>query len=468
MRILGRTIQTVVWLIFAVLVTFGSTVYFLGHIISYSAVSIYSVLLWGAALCNVFLIFLILRLITEKNPGLFFLAGKPALFLEAACFFILLAAGLYFRLGAEFYGLWTGEDSAVAQAAMVGTEGAGQAEGLLAGGPVASAYVFLLHKCYQVMGNRGIVAAGMQLFLFLTAGILLYFLIRRAWGRVSAVFVWGCLMLLPDGIRFSMESVPGILPLFGAVLLGWILYGCALGLAGRGRGRRLSVGQAAWLGLVPVLCCAGWSVYVGLKQALLTDGILFPGDGPALWESSLTVLGRGILLLGLAALLAFWLSGERWAAAACMTAAILLLAVQLLGLDGGNICGVLLCVMLSLLAGVTARALLCPQADGGDGETFRKAALKGGRTDPAREKGRPEQDPGLPAGQQGEKARALTDGAGITGYREAGEMEIYIPSSMEIPRRAPRARQDFDREFDESELVYDIEILEDADFDIGD
>lgn len=468
MRILGRTVQTVIWLIFAVLVVFFSTVYFLDQVISYSAVSVYSIVLWGAVLFNTFLLLLVAHLALGRNPGFLRLGGFSAAAVELACFLVLLGAGLYFRLGETFASLWRESGSVLVQAAMAGEDaalsGAG-AESVASGGILFSAYVSLLRQGYLLFGNRELVAPGMQLILFFVTAVLLYFLIRRSWGSITAVFVWGCLMLLPGMLRFSVESDPFVLLLLSAVLAGWILHGFLGWLIARIRGRRLSRGQEAWMDLVPVGLCAAWSVYVSLRQGWtfpdglpVTDVSALAGTG--LWRNSVTVSGQEILLFGLAALLMFLFLEERREVSAYAVMAAVLLLLQLLGLDGGGGCGVLLYAVLSLLAGTGVEALIFSGGAQIAAEETGERRTAGTREKTGRRKKTERMVSHAPEPEKSSEPAAAPE--------TAPRPEIYLPKSMEIPRRKTRARLEFDRDFDESELKYDIEVLEDEDYDLRD
>ncbi|MCD7806465.1 MAG: hypothetical protein LUH19_03880, partial [Lachnospiraceae bacterium] len=86
-------------------------------------------------------------------------------------------------------------------------------------------------------------------------------------------------------------------------------------------------------------------------------------------------------------------------------------------------CRAVLCVVMSLLLGITLRGL-----------------LMGGSLQ-AEEQTPPQED------------------------EEAGPSEIFIPKSMEIPARKKKAKIDYDRDFSESEMKFDIEIPEEEEFD---
>lgn len=472
MRIVGRMAQSAVWLVFSVLVAFGSTVYFLDRIISDSAVSVYSVVLWSAALINIFLLLLILRLIVNKMPGSLALTGAFAVITELACFLILTGAGLYFRLGTDFAHLWKGGSLALSEAAMVGEDALLTLDGtdaLSSAGYIPAAYVRLLHQCYLLLGNREFVAPGVQLALYLIAGVLFYFLVRRVRGSVSAIFVWGGLMLLPEMIRFSVESSPFILVFLGAVLLGWVLHilaGFVRYLMHRSGPDRRPV---AWLDLVPAVLCCVWSVYDSLRQGWsFNTGFFAAGSlgfrDTGLWKSGVAIAGQEILFAGMAVSLIFLFVEERWEASLYALMAVLLLILQLLGLDSEGGLGVLLCVVLSLMAGTGVEALLLLGRKDKGRKTPEGSRVSAGAFAPQETRGDAGAGEFHGCGPEEEPAASEKDPEPAV-RKEERKTEIFIPGSMEIPKRKPRARLEFDREFDESELKYDIEVLEDEDYD---
>ncbi|MCD8379394.1 MAG: hypothetical protein LUC95_03495, partial [Lachnospiraceae bacterium] len=303
----------------------------------------------------------------------------------------------------------------------------------------------------------------------------------------------GGLMLLPQMVRASMYCSPEILLFLVTVILGWILHLCL--------DKRLEGGGAVLLDFCVVVLFIMGCVYVDRSGWVLVSAETF-------FERALAVSGQAAFIPGILCAVIFLFLKVRRTAAVYMLMAVVLIAIQMLGFADSVGCDAALGVVMSILLGISLDGLLlkepalqkvkagqeekkpdfevlseesfpgeeeaagkevkevsaeenvadAPQTDGEITEnSVMNAAVLKAESSTAEEK---------ESGTSGE----ITPAGEITGPAAAQDAadsapEIYIPASMEIPKRKKRARIDFDREFSEEEMNFDLEVEDDEEFD---
>ncbi|MCD8326780.1 MAG: hypothetical protein LUC90_08925 [Lachnospiraceae bacterium] len=443
MKKLGDALQALVWLLFTVAVGFGSTVYYFNTIASFAATDVIGLVLWGVLILMVFVLALLLHQLTDRKPGFFRLGDGAALVLEMICCVILVAGGIYLRIGQEFVAFWSEQgENPVVEAAYVTALGLTESWSDL----FSMAYVYLLNQLFMLVGNINLAAAGMQLVLFSIFCFLAYFLVRRLWGAFCACVCLGGLMLLPEMIRVSMYCSPEILLILAAVILGWVLHLCF--------DRFMRNGSKAALDLIVLICFAAGCRYYQSAQGLTVPEFVFQ-------ESALAVSAQTALLTGLLGLIFFLFANGKAqrASAVYMLMAVIILAAQMLGMQSDAGCQTALSVVMVLIFGLTLQGVLAGraseeedgmepeeayEAESGPEDVYVSGADGTYEAEPERLNGMMDQESGSAAPER-------------TG--------IFIPKSMEIPVRKKKAKIDYDREFPEEELKFDIEIPEEDEFD---
>ncbi|MDE7353025.1 MAG: hypothetical protein K2O06_08230 [Acetatifactor sp.] len=187
-----------------------------------SGISIYA----GGAAALIYLaalggfVFLLRRLWTEEL-GKKKTSALPAA--EALAAIVLLAVGLLLR----FQGMErAGQESIYFEAARIE---AGQVIPQAAHGAVFF-YLQVLRLVLAFLGNKFSVGVGLQIFLHLTASLLLYFVLRKLAGKMAAIVVLAFCMCAPYMVESSLVLSPTML-----FFLLFVLAAAVTVLCGQGR-----------------------------------------------------------------------------------------------------------------------------------------------------------------------------------------------------------------------------------------
>ncbi|MCD7862281.1 MAG: hypothetical protein LUG61_01915 [Lachnospiraceae bacterium] len=477
MKKLRGITKALIWVLFTVPVAAGGTIYYFEAVASGAQADVIALLLWISVMLLVTAFTALLCRWTEQKPGILCLGAGASAALEIICCIILAGAGIYFRIGQEFVTFWSEQDgNPVVEAALVTLNRTVDGQTDL----VTSAYVYLLNQLFLLVGNLSLAAAGMQLMLFIVGGVLLYFLVRRCYGAFPAVICLGGLMLLPEMIRASMYCSPEILLFLLAVILGWILHLCL-----DGRLNRLS---RALLDLLVLALFTAGCVYVDRPQ---WDGL----SGEILFDRVLAASGQTALVVGILCAVIFLFLESFQTVAVYMLMAVLLMAVQMLGLVGHVGCMAALGIVMSTLLGISLQGLLFgepseeeEQAAETVEESMPESPVVSAQTAMKQEEKTESElagDDGKSDGQTLVKTEmTLAEESAAAemvekNIPEAAEKpskaeeknadqvrpEIFIPETMETPKRKKRAKIDFDKEFPEEDLNFDLEVKEDEEFD---
>lgn len=204
-----------IWLAFSVVAGFGYAFSFFEYVASKSHMEtmdiIVPTLVWVllAAICT-----LLLR-VAQKTKCFVQLSKAEGLFLECSILALLLVGGWIFRFVDYFHGVWPVElDNVYFQYAQVSQN----MEAYLNPHPASRLYVAFLHVICLFFGNIYEIGAFVQFVLLLVAVVVWYGAIRKAFGVVSALFFVAGAMLLPDSIITSMQCNP--------MMLLFVIYGC--------------------------------------------------------------------------------------------------------------------------------------------------------------------------------------------------------------------------------------------------
>lgn len=503
-----------IWLAFTVAAGFGYAFAFLGYIDSHSRINaadiVIPTLVWVllAAICT-----FLLRA-TRSSQRFVQFSKCEGLFLECSVVALLMVGGWVFRFVDYFYNAWPGEvDYTYFQHALV----SGEAMAYMNPHPVSRLYVAFLHIVCMFLGNIYEAGAFIQFVLLLAGVVIWYLAVRKSQGVITALFFVAGAMLLPDSIVASMQCNPMMLlfVLYGILAL-WLVnyfYGsargflkclqifwlgfyaailCFLDISGvlavlafaivllcralRDRRNHLPykltplIGGAGVLAAVVTFVVAQSGIY-GMDYQMAGSFHCYQGLGLALpnvqaVQDFVFHLGsHPIFMVAIAGISVYWFLDRKGPATWLMLAELFLLAVQLLKLDTYLQHDFLIYMGVILLLGISVQQYLC--------STDKK--VSDAVTDS-------EQICDEPSVSEKEKE---TDGAETVDVKEpvvtvihfdeqpavvvqekpAEKPLIFIPKTMEIPKRVSKPKVDFAIAVEESQMHYDYPVEDNADFD---
>ena len=223
MKKLSFVPEMFIWLTFFVVAGFGYAFSFFGYVESKAYMSapniVIPALVWIllAAICT----FLLKS--ARRTKCLVHFSKFESLFLECSILALLLIGGWVFRFVEYFHGVWPAElDNTYFQFAQVSQS----AEAYLNPHPASRLYVAFLHVIFCFLGNIYEAGAFIQFLLLLVAVGVWYATIRKGLGVVTALFFVGGAMLLPDSIQSSMQCDPSMLlfAIYGIIALLMVSY----------------------------------------------------------------------------------------------------------------------------------------------------------------------------------------------------------------------------------------------------
>lgn len=474
-----------IWIYFSVMTGFGYAFSFFEYIDRNTGFTKYSILIptviWllMAVLCTIaFGMLQRIRYLTNFKKS-------ELIFLEVSVAALLLAGGWIFRFVEQFHNVWpAGLETEFFEAAFVSQNASAYLNPHLA----SRIYVAFLHVICLLLGNIYSVGAEIQFLLLLIASGIWYFALRKSFGSIVALFFLAGAMLLPDSIQVSMQCNPvmltfifyGIaalcivwyakcktiyskaLDIFLCFLLG-MLTGFVLSLDISGllaaavlfgvilhKHRRL---KAAALRIINVL--AGFLISFGiligvqrliydmdLDSALLLNSysrLSFDLPAPDTVKAFLFSLGNHpIFIASIVVIAVYWLLNKKRIFNWIMFMELALLTVQLLGLDMYMAHDFMIYVGIMVLLGISAKQYLVYQEE------------KAAQIDYTVQTFDFEAEDAVTVPAHGEEEKPL----------------IFIPKSMEIPRRVSKPKIDFAMEVAEKDLHFDVPVSEDADYDL--
>ena len=469
-----------IWLMFSVVAGFGYAFSFFGYLESKAHMSATDImvptLVWLllAAICT------ILLRIAQNTRCFVQFSRAERLFLECSILALLLIGGWVFRFVDYFHGVWPANlDNTYFQHAQV----LQNAEAYLNPHPASRLYVAFLHIICLFFGNIYEVGTFVQFLLLLVAVMIWYFVIRKVFGRVAALFYAGGAMLLPDSIRSSMQCNPNML-LF-------VIYGCIAFLVvqyaySKASGFGISVFElflgilltmAVLLDISGVLLIvayifaikyrnaekSGRSIFsiltmcIGILTGVLLfvifqakfygmnyrDAFCFQAYSGLIWkmpdlkglqEFVFSLGSHPIFIVAIVVISIYWFMNKKQAFTGIMFSLLFLFAIQLFGLDTYLQHDFMIYMGISILLGISVQQYL-------------RLPIKSvkEKTEPIVTVVKFEEEPAVTIPEK---------------------PQIFIPKSMEIPKRVSKPKIDFTIAVDEDKMHYDYSVEETADFDI--
>ena len=469
-----------IWLLFSVVAGFGYAFSFFEYVESKAHMTasdiVIPTLVWIllAAICT-------FLLKTAQNTKCFVQFSRAErLFLECSVLALLLIGGWVFRFVDYFHGVWPAElDNTYFQYAQVSQN----AEMYLNPHPASRLYVAFLHVICMFLGNIYEVGAFIQFLLLLAAVIVWYATIRKAFGVVSALFYVAGAMLLPDSIQTSMQCNPAMLlfVIYGSIAFlmvqyayskvsGFLAVVCEFFLA-------ILLMAAVFLDISGVLlivaCWLAVRCHAGKKKgsgflsvfiaclgmiagaALFTivqakvygmnyeNAFFFQTYSELTWkipnlnniQAFVFSLGtHPIFIVAIAVISIYWFLNKKQAFTWIMSSILFLFTLQLLELDTYLQHDFMIYMGISTLLGISVQQYLMSPVD------------------PAKAKKEPavtvihfEEEPAVTVPEK---------------------PQIFIPKSMEIPKRVSKPKVDFAIEVEQNKMHYDYPVEDTADFDI--
>ena len=486
-----------IWLAFSVVAGFGYAFSFFEYVESKTHMSVVDIviptLVWMllAAICT-----FLLR--TAQNTQCFVhFSRAESMFLECSILALLLIGGWVFRFVDYFHGVWPVDlDNTYFQYAQVSQN----AESYMNPHPASRLYVGFLHIVCMLLGNIYEAGAFIQFLLLIAAVVVWYFTVRKAFGVVAALFFAAGAMLLPDSIVTSMqcnlmmllfviygcvayllvqyaysrqsgflmycsEFVLAVL-VIAAVLLdisGWLMVS-ALGLAIR-QHWKICVKRSV---LTPFLVCLGiilgeklfafvQSQLYGMSFREASNFLSYPYlklELPELEEVRAFIFSLGthpIFIVAIVVISIYWFLNKKQAFTWIMLSILFLFGIQLLKLDTYLQHDFMIYMGISVLLGISVQQyLMTENKPTGDAYLFGNSAIKG------LGKSKITEEPTV-------TIIHFDDEPAVTVPEKP---MIFIPKTMEIPKRVSKPKVDYALEVEADKMHYDYTVDESSDFDI--
>ncbi len=504
-----------IWLTFTVVAGFGYAFSFFEYIDSRAQLSVVDIiiptLVWIllAAICT-----FLLRMAQNTQCFVHFSKGE-SVFLEGSILVLLLIGGWVFRFVDYFQGVWPANlDNEFFQYAQVSQDAAVY----MNPHPASRLYVGFLHIVCLFLGNIYEAGAFVQFLLLLAAVVLWYFAIRKAFGPVTALFFAAGAMLLPDSIVTSMQCNPMMLLfvingcialimayyahskchgvsaflcefligafIMAAILLdisGWVFVMIG-GLALRNH-KKICTKKSF---ITPIAVCLG--VVLGEKAFTLAQaeiyGMSFRDAGnflsypylvsefklPDLESIQKIVFSLGthpVFIVSIVAITIYWLLREKSAFTWIMFGVLFLFGVQLLELDVYMQHDFFIYMSIVVLFGLSVQRYLQFAGRQMTGKAKNQDTYIAGTPEIA------ELDASEKKSEPVVTVIRFEDEPAVTVPEEmkaedkpAEEPLIFIPKTMEIPKRVSKPKVDYAIEVEEDKLHFDYQIEDTEDFDI--
>jgi len=484
-----------IWLTFSVVAGFGYAFSFFEYVSGHAQMSVMDIviptLVWMllAAICT-----FLLR-IAQNTQCFTRFSRAESLFLECSVFALLLIGGWVFRFVEHFNGIWPAEpDNSFFQFAEVSQ----QAVTYMNPHPASRLYVGFLHIICLFMGNIYEIGAVVQFILLLLAVFIWYLAVRKAFGAITALFFVGGAMLLPDSITASVQCNPMMLlfVMYGLIMLLVVNYAmsmrtgfcmvlvevvlgmlcmlavfmdisgflilAALGIAVRYRKRncvprpRISplpawVGILAAGGLIPMVQARIYGMSF-LESALFMGYTHMQYELPGLKHVKEFVFSLGthpVFIAAIVVISIYWFLPVKQAFTWIMLAVLYLFGLQFFHLDMYLQHDFAIYMCLAVLLGISVKQYLA-MTDRNEIPVMEELLIE---KHPMEEREEPvvtvihfEEEPAVTVPEK---------------------PLIFIPKSMEIPKRVSKPKVDFALEISADKLHYDYEVDDNSDYDIS-
>ncbi len=503
-----------IWFAFSVVAGFGYAFSFFGYIDSHAQMSYANIviptLVWLllAVICT-----LLLRAAQNTQCFIHF-SRYESLFLECSVFLLLLVGGWVFRFVDYFHAAWPAEADHTyflyAQVSENATE-------YMNPHPASRLYVGFLHIICLFLGNSYTAGAYAQFVLLILAVFLWYFAIRKALGKVTALFFVAGAMLLPDSITASMQCNPMMLLFLFYGFIAFLLVEYVYSNAGSFLMYMhvFLLGFCVMLALLfdisGVLAVAAYLVLLLYRDkrdkessprrftsfwevlGLISGGWCFRFVQAKIYGMGYTDAGslngfqglslklpdieqvkdfvfelgsHPIFIVAITVISVYWFLDRKAPATWIMLAELFLLAVQFLKLDFYLEHDFLIYIGIILLLGIAAGQYLSFSKE----EVCETADVPADASEAAPDEADADILTGTKADEVAEPVVTVIhfeeEPAVVVPEKPAEKPLIFIPKSMEIPKRVSKPKVDFAVEVEEARLHFDYPVEETADFDI--
>ena len=469
-----------IWLAFFVVAGFGYAFSFFGYVESKADMSVADIvitmLVWIllASICT-----FLLKCVQNTKCFVQFSRAEQV-FLECSILALLLIGGWVFRFVDYFHGVWPAQpDNTFFQYAQVSQH----AEAYLNPHPASRLYVAFLHIICLFFGNIYEVGAFIQFLLLVVAVFVWYATIHKAFGTVAALFFAGCAMLLPDSIQTSMQCNPAMLlfVIYGCIAFSMVCYAysklsgvgaviCELLLAMLlvtavfldisgllflviyGFAVKCHADRTQQKGILSVvIACIGIGIGIVLLMVLQSeiygmnfkDAFFFQAYSelmlklPNFHDIREFVFSLGthpVFIVAIIIISIYWFLSKKQAFTWIMLSVLFLFALQLLDLDGFLHHNFLIYMGISTLLGVSVQQYFVLSVD-----TTKE------KPEPVVTVVKFDEEPAVTIPEK---------------------PQIFIPKSMEIPKRVSKPKVDFTVEVNQEKMHYDYPVKDTDDFDI--
>lgn len=506
-----------IWLIFAVITGFGYAFSFFGYLESHMQLSVFNIVIPTFVWLLLAVISTLLLKAAQNVRYEINFSKAESVFLESSVFVLFMIGGWIFRFVDYFHAAWPSEtDQTYFMYAMVAKD----VDLYMNPHPISRIYVAFLHSILRVFGNQYTVGAYAQFILLLIGVLLWYLAIRKVSGKITAQFFVAGAMLLPDSIKASMQCDPMMLLFVFYGIIAWLLIKYV-------HSKEIGFIQYIMLFLSSMLVILALTFDIsgilvvlaylvvlrnkdrreekaGIRHkgtacvellGMLTGGILFRYVQSVIYDMHFAVSGgfncfeglklflpdlsdvkefvfqlgaHPVFIVSIAVISVYWFLINKRATTWIMFALILLFAIQFLGLDYYLKHDFMIYIGIVLLLGIAAGQLLEKEMLVMDGsEVLTENLLIQKAEEPVVQVINFDEEPAVTVEEKlipEEKAPVSEEEDGNTLITE--KPLIYIPKSMEIPKRISKPKIDFALEVEESKLHYDVAVEENSDFDI--
>lgn len=496
-----------IWSAFLVVAGFGYAFSFLGYIDHRVQVSVADIMLptivWF--LLAVFCTFL---LRVAQNTQLFVRFSKTeSLFLESSVLLLLLVGGWIFRFVDYFQVVWpAGVDETFFAFAKVSANSTVYWNPH----PASRLYVAFLRLLCMLLGNIYELGALAQFVLLLAAVLLWYFVISKAFSSVTALFFVAGAMLLPDSITASMQCNPMIMLFLVYGLVAYVIVEFAQN-SSMGVWLYIQAFLAGFLAMTAVqmdisgvllLAGVGYAFYYRKKQCFnAANGIscIVSAAGVVLSKAAYTIvhmelyglsgkeavrfdcyqglqpqvptlervqafafsLGRHpIFIVTIVIVCAYWFIAKKAAFTWILAGLLYLFSVQLLQLDTYLSHDLLIYMGILVLVGISVQEYLCaacPEAFEKELPGIEYKDVLGDVEDVVSEVATLAEPVVTVINFEEEPAVTVP---------EKEKPLIFIPKSMDIPKRVSKPKVDYSIEIAEDKECFDYEVDDNSDFDV--
>lgn len=510
-----------IWLAFSVLAGFGYAFSFfecIGGRASLTAADIVMpTLVWlvVAVFCTC-----LLR-IAKKTQCFAHFTKSESLFLEYGVLVLLLIGGWVFRFSAHFQGLWpVNPDNEFFQYAQVSRS----AVSYMNPHAVSRLYVGFLHILFLFLGNI-FEAGSLAQFVLLMVGVFFWYMaVRKTFGQITALFFTAGAMLLPDSIVASVQYNPMMLLFAIYGVIAWIIACYAKGKCSGAAAFVCELGIGMLLGASVLLDVSGWvlvaagglalrthqrnregkslvtpvasilGVMFGVKAFSFVQSVLYGMSfaeadnfyGCVDWKMQMPDIhqiqefffelgSHPVFIVAIVVIVTYWFMNRRLAVTWIMLGVLFFMTLQLLKLDVYLKHDFLIYMGLLVLLGTSVQQFVWgidkqeetdkkqSPVNGDTTELPNLSFLSDMKVEVSKENSVPfteDQEPVVTVINFDEQPAVTVE------EKQQVRPVIFIPKSMEIPKRISKPKVEFAVEVADEKMHYDLEIEENADFDI--